>query len=57
MMKIQTVILIVLLVKESYGGWNLIWNDEFDNQTLDTEKWEVENELDTCHGLKNLIII
>jgi hypothetical protein len=56
-MKIQTVILIVLLVKESYGGWNLIWNDEFDNQTLDTEKWEVENELDTCHGLKNLIII
>jgi hypothetical protein len=24
------------------GGWQMIWNDEFDGNTLDTSKWDIE---------------
>jgi hypothetical protein len=38
--------------------WVLIWNDEFDNETVDTNKWEIEDERERkeCHG-KNRIFL
>jgi beta-glucanase (GH16 family) len=24
------------------GGWQMIWNDEFDENTLDLSKWDIE---------------
>jgi len=41
---------IILLLKGSEAKWNLGWFDDFDDQTLDTEKWEIENESNPCHG-------
>jgi hypothetical protein len=30
--------------------WVLKWNDEFDNKTIDANKWDIENELQWCNG-------
>jgi len=40
----------VISIEESESKWNLLWNDEFNNQTLDMDKWEIENESKSCHG-------
>ena len=32
------------------GQWELVWHDEFDDQTLDTAKWEV---VDNCDDQRN----
>jgi hypothetical protein len=39
-----------IFVRESYSGWNMTWNEEFDNKIIDTNKWEIENEINACHG-------
>ncbi len=43
-------VVIVILVRQSISEWVLKWNDEFDNETIDTNKWEIENESDPCQG-------
>jgi hypothetical protein len=30
--------------------WVLKWEDEFDNEAIDTNKWEIENESGQCNG-------
>jgi hypothetical protein len=40
----------IIFMRETESGWNLIWNEEFNNETIDANKWEVENESDRCHG-------
>lgn len=30
--------------------WKLVWNDEFNESSLNTQKWELENESNGCHG-------
>ncbi len=44
------VLFVIILVRESQSGWDLIWNEEFDDKIIDTNKWEIENELNSCHG-------
>jgi hypothetical protein len=43
-------IVIVILVRQSMSKWVLKWNDEFDDETIDTNKWDVENESGQCQG-------
>jgi len=47
---LYVLLLSAVLIKESESKWNLVWNDEFDNSTLDTDKWQIENETSPCHG-------
>ncbi len=44
-------VVIVILVRQSMSNWVLKWEDEFDNETVDTNKWEIENELGHCKGI------
>jgi hypothetical protein len=44
------VLFLIVLVRESQSVWNLIWFDEFDDKNIDTNKWEIEDELNSCHG-------
>ena len=37
--------------KNSVKNWTLIWNDEFDGQDLDNDKWDVENHQYSCEGM------
>ncbi len=41
---------IVILVRQSMSKWVLKWEDEFDNEAIDTNKWEIENESGQCNG-------
>ncbi len=43
-------VVIVILVRQSKSEWVLKWKDEFDNETIDTNKWEIENESGQCNG-------
>ncbi len=43
-------VVIVILVRQSMSRWVLEWNDEFDGEEIDTNKWEIENELGQCNG-------
>jgi hypothetical protein len=43
-------VVIVILVKQSMSEWVLKWNDEFDDDVIDTNKWEIENESGQCYG-------
>ncbi len=43
-------VVIVILVRESMSEWVLKWFDEFDNETIDTNKWKIENESEQCNG-------
>ena len=43
-------VVIVILVRQSISKWVLEWNDEFDDEEIDTNKWEIENESGQCHG-------
>ncbi len=43
-------VVIVILVRQSMSEWVLKWNDEFDNKTIDANKWDIENELQWCNG-------
>ncbi len=43
-------VVIVILVRESMSEWVLKWNDEFDNEAIDTNKWEIESESGWCKG-------
>jgi beta-glucanase (GH16 family) len=43
-------VVIVILVRQSMSKWVLKWNDEFDNEAIDTNKWEIENEWGKCNG-------
>jgi hypothetical protein len=43
-------VVIVILVRQSMSRWVLEWNDEFDDEEIDTNKWEIENELRQCNG-------
>lgn len=51
MKKILSIILVILMITSSFAiaatfnasaedGWELVWNDEFSGDTLDTTKWE-----------------
>jgi hypothetical protein len=44
------VLFLIIFVRRSQSGWDLIWNEEFNQTTIDTNKWEIENELVSCHG-------
>jgi hypothetical protein len=44
-------VVIVILVRQSMSNWILKWEDEFDNETIDTNKWEIENESGHCKGI------
>jgi hypothetical protein len=44
-------VVIVILVRQSMSNWVLKWEDEFDNETVDTNKWEIENESGHCKGI------
>jgi hypothetical protein len=44
------VLFLIVVVRESQSGWDLIWNEEFGDKIIDTNKWETENELDLCYG-------
>jgi hypothetical protein len=44
------VLFVVILVRESMSEWVLKWFDEFGNETIDTNKWEIENESEQCNG-------
>jgi hypothetical protein len=44
-------LIFIIFVRESESGWRLTWNEEFDDETIDLNKWEIENELNSCHGL------
>jgi len=44
----------MVLIEKSESKFNLEWNDEFDSSTLDTDKWEIENESNQCHGQYSL---
>jgi hypothetical protein len=41
------VLLVIILVRESQSGWDLIWNEEFDDKIIDTNKWKIYN---SCPG-------
>jgi len=41
---------VIVLVRESQSGWHLVWNEEFGDEIIDTNKCEIENEIDSCHG-------
>ncbi len=43
-------VVIVILVRQSMSNWVLKWKDEFDNEAIDTNKWDIENELEECYG-------
>jgi hypothetical protein len=43
-------VVIVILVRQSMSKWVLKWEDEFDNEAIDTNKWEIENESGQCKG-------
>ncbi len=43
-------VVIVILVRQSMSKWDLKWNDEFDNETIDINKWEIENKWRLCKG-------
>jgi hypothetical protein len=43
-------VVIVILVRQSTSNWVLKWEDEFDSETMDTNKWEIENESEQCNG-------
>jgi len=40
----------MVLIEKSELKLNLEWNDEFNSSILDTDKWEIENESNPCHG-------
>jgi hypothetical protein len=40
----------MIFIRESQSGWNLMWNEEFDSEIIDSNKWEIENELNSCQG-------
>jgi hypothetical protein len=44
------VLFLIVVVRESQSGWHLIWFDEFSDKIIDTNKWEIENELYSCQG-------
>jgi hypothetical protein len=44
------VLFVIIVVRESQSDWRLIWNEEFDDEIIDTNKWEIEDELNPCHG-------
>ncbi len=44
------VLLFMIFIRESQSGWNLTWNEEFDSEIIDSNKWEIENESNPCHG-------
>ncbi len=43
-------VVIVILVRQLMSEWVLKWNDEFDNEEIDTNKWETQNESRLCKG-------
>jgi beta-glucanase (GH16 family) len=47
-------VVIVILVRQSKSEWVLKWNDEFDDEVIDTNKWEIENESGQCHGMNRI---
>jgi hypothetical protein len=44
------VLFVIILVKESQSGWDLIWNEEFGDKIIDTNKWEIMTEVDPING-------
>jgi hypothetical protein len=40
----------MICIRESQSEWNLIWNEEFDSEIIDSNKWEIENETVSCEG-------
>ena len=50
-------VVIVILVRQSMSKWVLNWFDEFDNEVIDTNKWEIENELGECYGYNRFFFI
>jgi hypothetical protein len=44
------VILTIVFIRESQSEWKLIWNEEFDSEIIDSNKWQIENELNSCEG-------
>ncbi len=46
------VILTIVFIRESQSEWKLIWNEEFDSEIIDSNEWEIENELNSCEGKK-----
>ena len=45
-----SLLFIILNINGSKADWSLAFNDEFNGKTLDTNKWEAENENTSCHG-------
>jgi hypothetical protein len=43
-------VVIVILVRQSMSKWVLKWGDEFDDELINTNKWEIENESGQCNG-------
>jgi hypothetical protein len=41
----------MILINGSHSEWNLIWNEEFNHEIIDKNKWETENESNHCYGL------
>jgi hypothetical protein len=35
------VLLIIIFVRKSQSGWDRIWNEEFDDKIIDTNKWQI----------------
>jgi hypothetical protein len=33
---------VIILVRESQSGWDLVWNEEFDGKIINTNKWEIK---------------
>ena len=43
-------LLLILLINISKADWDLVFNDEFNNKTIDLNKWNIDNEEISCNG-------
>ena len=40
----------ITAISQHNCDWKLVFNDEFDNNSIDSQKWEVVNEDKYCTG-------
>lgn len=47
----KIIIISIFMFESSTSYWQLTWNDEFDGQSLDHDKWKIHSDSDhICSG-------
>jgi hypothetical protein len=44
------VLFVIIIVRESQSGWDLIWNEEFNDKIINPNKWEIITRVDPLEG-------